>query len=110
MKPNTPGMVGMVCSVVMVVMAIVVLIYTAGAKLATIETEIKGIQLRLVGIEETLEDMNERSLETSTVLGHGITGTPAVGDSIAVLGLLPPRASNGTVGAGLLSSDRAKSD
>ncbi len=110
MKSSTSSLVRMISGIVMAVLAIALIIYAAGAKLGTIENEIRGVKSRLTSIEETLEAINGRSLEAVAHLGDGITRGASVGDSVAVVGLLPAGSSDRADGACVLSSHGAKSD
>jgi hypothetical protein len=100
MKSGTGRVITAICSVTTLAIAIVLLIYAAGAKLATIEGEIKHVQARLVSIEDTLEEMRDgRPSADATGRGRGIAGASRVGYAEPVLRLLPLGAGDDTDGA-----------
>ena len=111
MKPGTAGTIGAICSVVTLAIAIILVIYAAGAKLATIETQIAGVTKRLEGIESTLEDLRDgRTCATTTGLGGGAEGDTSVGYTTPVVRLFPAGEGDDTDGALALYGDGPDSE
>ena len=109
MTLKTIRAVGVTCSVVIAVLAVVAIIYAAGSKLGTIETEIKGVKSRLTSIEHILEakgTSDGRSVADASGLRDGATRGSDMGSTVAIVGLLPASASDNTDGARVLHGDR----
>lgn len=104
MKPSTARTVRAISSFVPVILAILLLIYAAGAKLATIESAIGDVVRRLTRIEGILLD--GRSPSEVAGRGRSIEGHQGVGRSAPVLGLLSAGAGDNPGGAVVLHGNR----
>ena len=106
MKAGTTRTIGAVCSITMAALAIVVLIYAAGAKLATIDSKLVSIDGRLNGIEGSLKEIaNGRPVADTSGRSGSPSGVADVGRSDPLCGLLPIGAGDDTDGALVLHGD-----